>query len=143
MPRKGHPTISKDRKAEAVALIGVAGVVGAARAVGISDSVVSRARYNPEIARLAEEKRPALADRFELAAQLAIESIIADAPNAKVRDSAQVCALVDKMLLLRGQATSITQNLSTEEKRKQLLELVRQSDGTYGSSDSQSDRRAD
>lgn len=98
----------------------------AAQAFGISQSVVSRAARDPEIAKLALLKKPQMADKFQQAVEKAIDSIISDAPNAKLKDSIAVCALTDKMLLLRGEPTQITENVSNPAAKEQATVILAQ-----------------
>ena len=128
MSRVGKTNYSKETKAAALALIPVLGTqLKAARALGISNAVVSRAQRDPEIVKLAREKAPPLADVLEEIVRTAAAAILRDAPNAKLRDALAICQLTDKMLLLRGEANNITRqisDLSPEERRARLNEII-------------------
>ena len=128
MSRAGKTNYSKETKAAALALVPILGTqLKAAEALGISHDTVSRASRDPEITKLANLKKQPLADILEEVVRTAAAAILNDAPNAKLRDALAICQLTDKMLLLRGEANSITRqigDLSPEERRARLSEII-------------------
>lgn len=73
-----------------------------------------------------QEKRRELSDVFEDIAYQASEQVRNTMELAKPGEAATIAAIaVDKMRLLRGESTSISQSISTPEERdKKLVEIV-------------------
>lgn len=134
----GKTSYSDREKAEALALVDANGgnVNETARMLGIPGSTVAKwvdgkRPVNIDVVNMAKGKRLPLADALEDMVYVALDYL----PKALGRANAQQIAisigiLTEKMLLLRGQATVITENLLSDEAKAErvaiLLEQARQ-----------------
>ena len=129
MSRKGVPNATLEQKAEWVAMIPMAGnQAEVARLAGVSDATISRAVKDPEVAKLANVKKEDLAAKALSVAEKFVERMLQTLPDANTRDSAGAFKiLTEGAALLKGEATSITQqlhDLTPEERRNRFRELI-------------------
>lgn len=126
---------SDEDRATALALLALNGgsVTAVANATGFPDSTIENWRdreQNAAVPKLRDMKTADLADKLESIAHQCVDLMPDRMPDASLRDLAGAMHLaVDKMRLLRGDPTAITEmrQLSDDELRARLLNHYRAS----------------
>lgn len=118
------------QRAEALAALQANGgnLSATSRATGIPFSTIKRWRDEPDprLAELGEEKKADLGDRLESIANALVDAIpekIADAPLNHV--SVALGIAIDKLRLLRGEATEVTEVRGSDAKRELAERIAR------------------
>lgn len=118
------------QRAEALAALQANGgnLSATSRATGIPHSTLKRWRDQPDprLAELGEEKKADLGDRLESIANALVDAIpekIADAPLNHV--SVALGIAIDKLRLLRGEATEVTEVRGSDAKRELAERIAR------------------
>ena len=102
-----------DERARAVGIAVLTGASEAARQTGIPERTIAQWVESDEFAKLRERKKDEVAEEWWAGVQTAARSIIKDIDSASVRDRAVAFGiLVEKMLLVRGEATARTESRS-------------------------------
>lgn len=97
-------------------------------ALQIADSTLSRWVGGEAVSEAAqvlrEQKKRELSELCEDYARQALEHLIPNLSEIRPRDFASIAMAIDKMLLLRGQATQITESRSDAQLREKAEELL-------------------
>lgn len=103
-------------------------IAAASNALQIPDSTLDNWKkgrgVNDAVIELGGEKKADLLELFEKAVTRGLEDILRDDKPATWRDSTGIATFTDKIFLLRGQPTAITENRSDEALREQAEALV-------------------
>lgn len=133
-PTRQRRNYSAEEKGETKAVLDAEGgsVKAASRVTGVPESTVRGIRDDetPEVEKAAEIAKGELADRLEALAQRCLDLIPAKLPKASARELAGVIIVaVDKMQLLRGQPTAITEPMSDEDRARRAAEILERGKG--------------
>ena len=124
--RQPHEYYSPERKAEVLAMVAAneGNVLKTARETGIRHSLIQYWQANQDrYANLRHQKQLDLASRYERLTHICLDNWESKIDNASLAQLATASAIAtDKMLLLRGQPTSITEHVE----RPELVSILRE-----------------
>lgn len=132
-PKQRRRRYSDNEKASVLALVEFnsnldSPLTVTSKATQIADSTIDSWQtgrgVSEEAKAIAEQKKSDLAELCETFARKALEALVPQAGNITPREFTAIAIAIDKMLLLRGHPTQITEHKSPAEREKRIAELI-------------------